>query len=138
MFNSYIMPFLPVGTNAGPPWAQTRQAVPQSPEDSPPHMCSSTPRILGSLVSGAQHLFQQNWGCLGTAGAQTQEPHMISGSGSFWWFRTQMRAPRSPEEILLPGVLTHQGSQDLRIPGSQEFGHTRISESQRKFDCQEL
>jgi hypothetical protein len=33
-------------------------------------------------------------------------------------------------------VLWH--AQDLRIPGSQELGHTRISGSQKKLDCQEL
>ena len=40
-------------------------------------------RIVGSLVSGTQHLFQHNWECLGPAGAGTQEPHTTSGLGSF-------------------------------------------------------
>jgi hypothetical protein len=29
-------------------------------------------------------------------------------------------------------------AQDLKIPGSQELGHTRISRSHRKLDCQEF
>ena len=36
--------------------------------------CSSMTRILGSLVSGTQHLFQQNWECPGLAATWTQEP----------------------------------------------------------------
>jgi hypothetical protein len=42
------------------------------------------PKILGSLVSGRQHLFQHNWECLGPAGAGTQEPSPTRSSGSFW------------------------------------------------------
>ena len=42
--------------------------------------------ILGSLVSGMQHLFQHNWECLEPTGAGTQEPPSppTSGSSSFW------------------------------------------------------
>ena len=60
-------------------------------------------------------------GCLGTAGAQTQEPLPISGLSFFRsaiglsWFRSQWTAPQSPEEAPLPGTLTSPG---FRIPGS--------------------
>ena len=43
----------------------------------------STPRILGSLVSRTQHLFQHHQEFLRPAGAGTQEPHPTSGLGSF-------------------------------------------------------
>jgi hypothetical protein len=45
--------------------------------------CPSTPRILGSLVSGTQHLFQTNCDLPVTAGARTRAPCLTSGSGSF-------------------------------------------------------
>ena len=37
------------------------------------------------------------------------------------WFRTQQTAPWSPEEVPLPGALTRPGSEDPRIPESQEL-----------------
>jgi hypothetical protein len=82
-----------------------------------PPQCLSTPRILGSLMSGTQHLFQHNWECMRTAGARTQESSLTNGLGSFWsvsmalpWFWTQWTASWSPEEVPLPGSLTHPGS----------------------------
>jgi hypothetical protein len=56
----------------------------QSPEDSPHPRHPSMPRIIGSLASGMQHLFQNN--CEGSvpAGAGTQKPHLTSDSGSSW------------------------------------------------------
>jgi hypothetical protein len=42
-------------------WAQTWWRVPRSPEDFPCNRHPSTPRILRSLVSGMQHLFQKSW-----------------------------------------------------------------------------
>jgi hypothetical protein len=65
------------------PWAPTWWTVPRSPEDSPLTRCPSMPRILESLVSGAQHLFQHNLECLGPAGERTQEPCLTSGLVSF-------------------------------------------------------
>jgi hypothetical protein len=56
----------------------------QSSEDVPPLRRPSKLRSLGSLVSGTQHLFQQNQECQGPAGAQTQEPYLTSSSDSFW------------------------------------------------------
>ena len=41
--------FLSVSTSPTPPWAQTRQVVPRSTEDSPCCRCPRKPRILGSL-----------------------------------------------------------------------------------------
>ena len=132
-----------VGASPRPPWAQTRQTVPQSPEDSSPHRHPSTPRILGSLLSGTQYLFQQNRECLGPAGAQTQEPGQTSDTGSFWYLGFELS--RQPHRLDSPTVRRGGtrssnmprilGSQD---PGSQELSHTRISGSQRKLDCQEL
>jgi hypothetical protein len=65
------------------PCTQTQRTVPWSPEDSPPHRCPSMPRILGSMVSGTQHLFQKNWGCLGPAGTQAQEMCQTNCSDTF-------------------------------------------------------
>jgi hypothetical protein len=44
--------------------------------------------------------------------------------------------PKHPEEDPLPGTLILPGPQDHRILGSQEFGHTKISGSQRQLDSQ--
>ena len=63
---------------------KTLQKVPWSPEYSPCSRCPSTPRILGSLVSGMQHLFQNDPEGPVPAGAGTQETHPTSSSGSFW------------------------------------------------------
>jgi hypothetical protein len=71
-----------VDTSPKPPWAQTQQTAPWFPEDSPRLRCYSTPRILGSLVSGMQHLFQNNPKGLGPAGKQ--ETCLTRGWSSFW------------------------------------------------------
>jgi hypothetical protein len=76
--------FLPTGANTWSPWAWTLQTVPQTLEDSSHPRRPSTPSILGSLESGTQHMFQQNRECLGPSGAQTQEPCLTSGLGSYW------------------------------------------------------
>jgi hypothetical protein len=39
--------------------------------------------IVGSLVSGTQHLFQNNWDGPVTVGARTRKPCLSSDSGSF-------------------------------------------------------
>ena len=124
---------------AGTLWARTWWTVLRSPKDSPPSRRPSIPRFLGLLVSGTQHLFLQNREFLGPAGAGTQEPHLTSGSGSFHLALVYLdfelsRQPHGPQKRYHFQVHT----QDPRIPGSQEFGHTRISGSQRKLDCQEL
>ena len=66
-----------------PLWARTPQMVPQIPEDSPRCRCHSTPRILGSLVSSTQHLFQKNREGPVPAGTGTQESLLISSWSSF-------------------------------------------------------
>jgi hypothetical protein len=66
-----------------PPWVQTQWTVPSSQEDFPCHRHSITPRILGSLVSGTQHLFQNNPEGLGQAGTGTQETCSTSDSVTF-------------------------------------------------------
>lgn len=58
------------------------------------------PRILGSLMSGTQHLFQQSQWCLRSAGAQTQELSLTSSSGSF----------QSAEEVPFSSTLIVLGS----------------------------
>jgi hypothetical protein len=63
---------------------EPQQRVPRSPEDSPCHRRPSTSRILGSLVSGMQHLFQSIPEGLVPAGTGTKEPNPNSGWGSFW------------------------------------------------------
>jgi hypothetical protein len=50
----------------------------------PPSRSPSIPKILGSLVSGTQHLFQHNWECLGPAGAGAQDLCPTSSPCSFW------------------------------------------------------
>ena len=65
-------------------WVQTQQRVPRSPEDSLRHRCLTTLRILGSMVSVMQHLFQNNLEGFGPAGTRTQETHSTSGWGSCW------------------------------------------------------
>jgi hypothetical protein len=93
---------LPVSTSSGPPWAWTQLTIPRSPEDSPCHRHPSMPRILGSLVSGTQYLFQTNRDRPMTAGARTQEPCLTSHSGSFWLVLVYLgfehsRQPHSPQ-----------------------------------------
>jgi hypothetical protein len=56
---------------------------PTSPEDSPHCRHPSTPRILGSLVSGIQHLFQNNREGPMPAEKGTQESSPTSSWGSF-------------------------------------------------------
>ena len=94
-----------------------------------------TPRILGSLVSGTQHLFQQNQECVGPAGAGT----VARVPSSLCWSTLVSNSAESPtvprkKNHFQALSLTH----DLRIPGSQEPGHTTISGSQRKLHCQEI
>ena len=86
----------------------------------------------------------------GTSGTQAASNCPTSGMGSLLsgpvpWAdlghkleQTPQPVPQHPEEASLPGTLTLLGPQNLRIPGSQEFGHTSISGSQRQFDSQEL
>jgi hypothetical protein len=66
-------------------------------------------------VSGTEHLFQNNCDRPVTAGAKEQE--------------TPSRRYNIPRALEF---------QDIRIPGYQELGHTKISGSQRKLDCQEF
>jgi hypothetical protein len=97
-------------------WARTHLTVPGFPEDSPPYRHPSRPRILESLVSGTQHLFQQNWGVPGTNwNMDTGSPpeqwlRFLLVSTVLPWFQTQQTAPWSPEEAPLPGALKHPGS----------------------------
>ena len=61
-----------------------------SPEDSPHCRQPRIPRILGSLVSGNQHLFQRILDSIVPAETGTKEPHMTSGWDSFWWLQPCM------------------------------------------------
>jgi hypothetical protein len=75
---------LPVHASSGILWAWTQQMVPWSPEDSPCYKHPSTPRILKSLVSGMQHLFQTNSDRPVQAEAGMQETRLTRGLGPFW------------------------------------------------------
>jgi hypothetical protein len=108
----------PIGASFGPPWAQTRWTIPRSPEDSPPSRYPSTPRILGSLVSGTQHLFQNNREVLGPAGAGTQETHLTSCSGSFRSALVYLGSLVTPGFQGLRGSLTAKNSDTPRISAS--------------------
>jgi hypothetical protein len=54
------------------------------------------------------------------------------------------KTPRGSSTLRYSNIPRNKGSDlgpqtlDYRIPGSQEFGHTRISGSQRQLDSQEL
>jgi hypothetical protein len=74
----------------------------QFPEDSSHLGHSSTPKIVGSLVSGKQHLFQTN--CNGPVPAAGMQKTCLSrGSGPFW------SAPA-------PGHLGHELSRQSHSP----------------------
>jgi hypothetical protein len=77
----------------------------QGVEDSPPHRLPSMPRILGSLVSRTQHLFQQNQGAWGQQEHRHSNPVqpvaqflLVSISSRPPWVRTQRTVPLSPED----------------------------------------
>jgi hypothetical protein len=63
------------------------QRVSRSPEDSPHRRHPSTPRILGSLVSGMQHLFQRIPEGLVPAGTGKKEPRPTRGWDYLWWLQ---------------------------------------------------
>jgi hypothetical protein len=96
-----------------------------SPEDSPCPRRPSTPRILGSLVSGTQHLFQHNWECLGPAGAGTLDPSRPvawNTSGQHWSTLVFNTADNTtvPRGCTTPGLCNTSrilGFQNPKIPG---------------------
>jgi hypothetical protein len=117
--------FILFGTSPMPAWYKiSRWPL----EDSPHHRLPHTLRILGSLVSGRQHQFQNNQEWPVQAGTGTKETNLTSSWGSFWlasalapsWVLTQRRIPQSPEDSLL-----------RRCPGT-----TRILGSLRKLGLQ--
>ena len=73
------------------------------------------PRILGSLVSRIQHVFQQNRESLGPAGTGTQELCPSSGLSSFQsvlvylGYKLSGQPHGPPEEVPLPGALICPG-----------------------------
>jgi hypothetical protein len=140
--------------------------VPWSPEDSPLLRHPSMPRILGSLVSRVQHLFQNNCEGLVPAGAGTQETRPTSGSGSFWSVLVCLgfEHSRQPHGLKkrttsrccnMSWILGFQDPRSLDIPGSQGLRgsltakdpdtprisgsqDSRITGSQRKLDSEEF
>ena len=150
-----------------PPWVRTQRMVPCAPEDSSCHRHPNIPRILGSPVSGTQHLFQNNRHWPMTVEERTEEPCLASGLGSFWSVLVylgfkhsgQPKVPRvgttsrccNTPRILrfqdprIPGPWSHQ---DLCLRGSltaknsdtpriSDSQDPRITGSQRKLDSEE-
>jgi hypothetical protein len=68
-------------TSPTPSWVQTQR----DSEDFPCHRRPSTPRLLRSLVSGMQHLFQRILEGLLPAGTGTKQKCLTSSCDSFWW-----------------------------------------------------
>ena len=130
--------FLPVGASTGTSWSQTQHTVLWSSEDSLLQRRPSKPRILGSLVSRTQHLYQHHQECLGPAEAGTQKPCLTLGLVPSSW-RWSTLVSNSVDSPMVPrGDTTSRCSNTPRILGSQELSHTRISGSQKKLECQEL
>jgi hypothetical protein len=109
----YTLPVAPVPSGQCQPQAAlgaNLMVSPMTPEDYPHCRCPSTPRILGSLVSWIQHLYQNNLEGPVTAGARTvalpdyQLMFLLVGAG-LQWFWTQQTVPRSREEVPLPGTI---------------------------------
>jgi hypothetical protein len=110
--------FIQVSASPRPPWAISRQMVPISPKDSSHCRHPSTHRILGSLVSGTQHLFQNHWERPVSEGTATQETHTTSSLGSFRLVSAQGHLGRELSEqshstqrtLHTAGVLAHLGT----------------------------
>jgi hypothetical protein len=93
----------------------------------PPHpRHPSMHRILGSLVSGTQHLFQHKPEGLGPAGAGRQEPCLSSGSSSsqsalvYLGFKlTVPRGGTKSRHSNKPRILQSQDPRSLVTPGFQ-------------------
>jgi hypothetical protein len=106
-----------------------RQSQGPQRTDSPHCKCPGMPRILGSLVSRTQHLFQKNRGGPVTAGARTQEPCMTSGfiSGRCWYTLvsntpdspTDPRGDTTSRHCNTPRILGCQDTRSLVTPGYQ-------------------
>ena len=131
---------LPVEANAGPPWIQAWRKFPRSQEDSPFPRHPSMPRILGSLVSGMQHLFQHNWECLEPTGAGPQEPPLPRPvvwvtSGKLW---TTLVWNSAVSSMVPRGGTTSRHSNKPRIVGPQDPRGLVTPGSQRNLDCQEI
>jgi hypothetical protein len=86
--------------------------------------------ILGSLVSGTQHLFQTNCDEPVTAGARTQEPCLTRDSGSFWSVLVYIGFEQTGQPMVfrgdtifrhcnMPRILGFQDNRSLITPGSQ-------------------
>jgi hypothetical protein len=91
------------------------------------------PRILVSLMSGTQYVFQHNWECLGPAGAEAQEPCLTRSSSSFWSALVYLgfkhsRQTHGPQRKYHSQELKH--AQDLRIPEYQDTRSLVNPESQ--------
>jgi hypothetical protein len=93
-------------------WTQRR--IPQSPEDSPCCRSPSTPKILGSLESGMQHLFQRRVLCQQEQGQRNPaQPEAGSPSGG--------SSPK-PSWAQTGQTLAHPGSWDHWDQSTQEEG----------------
>jgi hypothetical protein len=84
----------------------------------------STPRILRSLMSGMQHLFQKNLESLVPVGTGTKEACLTSGWDSFWWLQPStilgmnLAGPSTPRilgSLRLVYAGEHVGSRSNRV-----------------------
>jgi hypothetical protein len=99
-----------------------------SPKDSPLSRCLSTPRIIGSLVSGGQHLFQTNRDRPVPGALPDRVP------SDRCWYTLISNTPDSP--TVPRGDTTSRlgktprilGFPDTRIPGALSHQDLRISE----------
>jgi hypothetical protein len=96
----------------------------QSPENSPRPRCSSMTRIVGSLVSGTQHLLQNNNEGSMQAEAGTQETCQNSGSSSFWSALVYFVSNPADSPMVPTGGTTSRSSNTHRI---LRFHDPRIS-----------
>ena len=106
----------------------------RSPEDSPRCRCQSTPKILGSLVSVRQHLFQTNRDRHVTAVAKTQEPCITqqAPSGRCWYTVVSNTAdsptiPRGDTTFRHRNTPRILGFPNTRIPGAWSHQDLRVS-----------
>ena len=115
-------------------WAWTWWTVPWSPEDFPPPRHTSSPRILGSLVSGTQCLFQQNQECLVPAGHRNPAQQVAQIPFSQLWSTLVLNSADSPTvprgDIVsrCSNTLRILESLDPRITGSWSHQNLRVSE----------
>jgi hypothetical protein len=92
--------FLPAGARPVPSWAQTRQRVPRSPEDTPCCRHPSTLRILGSMLGGRSN--RASW------------------TGSLLAFILSQEAEQGPRPLGTFPAREESASREASVPRTQE------------------